>query len=110
MSWIPLQEPDQLQTIVDRSAVRPQVIFKHSTRCNISSLALQRLQRSGLPPHIDFYLLDLIQYRQLSNQVAEQFGVWHESPQVLLIKNGKCVYDESHMGISMDELLKQAAS
>lgn len=108
MHWIHLTEDEQLNQITNQSYERPQVIFKHSTRCSISSVALQRLQKAAQPADVDFYFLDLIAYRHLSNRVAELFQVHHESPQVLVIRNGACVYDESHLGISMDELLEQA--
>lgn len=72
-------------------------------------MVLSRLERSEAPAGIDFYFLDLISYRNISNRIAEEFNVYHESPQVLLIRNGECVYDESHMSIRMDELTEQAA-
>lgn len=108
MHWIHLTEDEQIKQIITRSQEKPQVIFKHSTRCSISSVALQRLQRSEQPSDVDFYFLDLIAYRHLSNKVAEVFQVHHESPQVLVIRNGECIYDESHMGISMNDILEQA--
>ena len=108
MDWKALTTEAQLEQIKADSFQRPQLIFKHSTRCSISAVARQRLQKGALPPEIDFYYLDLLSYRSLSNQVADTFGVQHESPQVLLIKNGACVYDESHLGISMDAIAGQA--
>lgn len=101
MNWIPLSAENQLEEIVKTSASRPQVIFKHSTRCSISAVALQRLQKAAMPADVDFYFLDLISNRALSAKVAETFGVHHESPQILVVKNGECIYDESHMGINM---------
>ncbi len=106
MEWIPLTDAAQLQEITAKSQTRPQVIFKHSTRCSISSVAMQRLKRGTLPDDFDFYYLDLIAYRQLSNKVAEQFDVTHESPQILVIRNGQCVYDESHMSITVDDIIE----
>jgi bacillithiol system protein YtxJ len=108
MNWIPLTSEDQLSKISSLSTERPQVIFKHSTRCSISSMALSRLERSAPSDTVDFYYLDLIKYRTISAAIAEKYQVAHESPQILLIKNGKCTYDESHMGINMDEILEQA--
>lgn len=108
MNWIPLTNAEQLTGLIERSNTVPQVIFKHSTRCGISSMVLSRLERSQPPASADFYFLDLIRYRDISNRIAEQFDIYHESPQILLIKNGRCMYDESHMGISMDELAEQA--
>ena len=106
MHWIHLTEEEQLKHIISKSQLRPQVIFKHSTRCSISAVALQRLQKTTQPSDIDFYFLDLIANRDLSNQVASVFKVQHESPQVLVIRDGDCIYDESHMGISMAEIVE----
>ena len=108
MKWIPLITEDQLELIKEKSSSTPQVIFKHSTRCGTSSLAKSRLEKGTAPEGIDFYYLDLIAYRSISNRVAEEFKVNHESPQVLLIRNGDCVYEESHIGIQMDEIIEQA--
>ncbi len=72
-------------------------------------MAKSRLEREDQAENCDFYFLDLIRYRSLSDQVAEDFSVTHESPQILLIKNTECVYEESHSGIRMDELIEQIA-
>lgn len=108
MNWIELNALQQLSSIKELSNTKLQVIFKHSTRCSISSVAKNRLEKNAFPENIDFYYLDLIKHRDISNHIAESFDVYHESPQVLLIKNGECIYDESHSGISMDELKEQA--
>ena len=107
MNWIKLTTLDQLEEIKEKSKATPQIIFKHSTRCSISSMALNRLERAETLPAADFYYLDLIAHRNISNTIADEFAVHHESPQILLIKNGECLYDESHSGISMDELIEQ---
>jgi bacillithiol system protein YtxJ len=109
MQWIPLTNEDQLSQIIAQSQTKPQVIFKHSTRCSISSVALQRLQKATQPDGLDFYFLDLLAHRSISNKIVETFKVHHESPQVLIIKNGECIFDESHLGISMNDIIKQAA-
>lgn len=107
MNWIPLTSEAQLENIKLNSANTPQVIFKHSTTCSISKMALSRFERSTAPDGVDFYYLDLLNYRPISNAIAEIFHVHHESPQILLIKKGECTYDESHYGIMMDELIEQ---
>ena len=104
MNWIPLTKEEQLDILTKSSYTRPQLIFKHSIRCSISTMAKNRLDKAMQPADIDFHYLDLINYRAISNKVADRFGVQHQSPQVLMIKDGKCVYDESHMGIAMDEI------
>ena len=110
MMWNELTEDKQLAEIRKQSSTQPVVIFKHSTRCSISTMAKGRLERSLAPESVTFYYLDLIRHRDISNMIAREFGVHHESPQVLLIRNGDCVYDESHNGISMDEIREQAAA
>lgn len=104
MNWINLKNEGQLKELTEKSNTKPQVIFKHSSRCGISSMAKGRLERSVAPLNADFYLLDLIAYRNLSNKIATDFNVDHESPQILLIKNSECVYDESHGAITMDDI------
>ena len=110
MNWIPLKTEAQLETIREKSAGRPQVIFKHSTRCSTSAMVKGRLERARTPDSIDFYYLDLINYRPVSNKIAVDFSVPHESPQVLLILNGQCVYDESHTGITMDDIVERSGA
>ena len=108
MNWIPLSDEAGLAEIKAKSVEKPQVIFKHSTRCSISSMAKSRLERADAAGNVDFNFLDLIKHRNLSLKIADDFSVEHESPQILLIKNGECVYDESHTGISMEEIGEQA--
>jgi monothiol bacilliredoxin len=110
MDWIELTKESQLSEIKEKSKNKPQVIFKHSSRCSISSMAKSRLERTTPPPNIDFYFLDLIRYRDISNKIVEEFKVYHESPQILMIRNGECVYDESHSGISMAEIEEMVSS
>lgn len=108
MNWHKMTSIDQIETIKEASNTKPQVIFKHSTTCSISNMAFARFERADAPDAIDFHYLDLLQHRNISNAIAEAFQVHHESPQVLLIKNGECIYDESHYGIMMDEVIEQA--
>lgn len=107
MNWIDLNSVQQLAEIKELSKTKAQVIFKHSTRCATSSMAKRRLERNDPPEATDFYFLDLLKFRALSDKIAEDFAVTHESPQVLLIKNMECVYEESHSGIEMAEIAEQ---
>ena len=108
MNWNILKDYNQVQNLVEASHLKPQAIFKHSTRCSISVMAKSRLERSEFPEQIQFHYLDLLQYRDISNKIAEQFGVYHQSPQILLIKNGECIFEETHSAISMDDIVEQA--
>lgn len=81
------------------------IIFKHSTRCSISMMAKRKFEMEvgDLPDNISLYFLDLIKHRDLSNKIATDFQVHHESPQMLLIKDGECILDQSHSEISIEE-------
>ena len=109
MQWNTLDSEDGIKEIIEKSFSNPQVILKHSTRCSISSMAKNRLEKSEVPNNVTFHYLDLIANRNISNLVASTFFVEHESPQVLIIKNGECIYDDSHSGISMKDIAEQAA-
>ncbi|PSL02942.1 bacillithiol system redox-active protein YtxJ [Cecembia rubra] len=110
MEWIKLEDAAQLQELKKRSEERPVLIFKHSTRCSISSMALERLRRNWKIEDFDKvtpYYLDLINYRDISNLIAREFEVFHQSPQVILVKDGKAFYDTSHMGISYPDIMSR---
>lgn len=104
--WKELSSKDQIQQIKKRSTEIPVAVFKHSTRCSISSMAKLRLEDDWdfKADELEIYYLDLIAHRDISSELAEQFQVHHESPQVLLIKNGECTYDASHLDITVQEL------
>lgn len=110
INWERLTEASQLEQIIEESKERPVMIYKHSTRCGISGMALDRLERSWdeSGETIKPYYLDLLAYRSVSDLVAETFKVYHQSPQVILIKDGQAVYDDSHMGISFNALTSAA--
>jgi bacillithiol system protein YtxJ len=105
--WNHLTQAEQVLAIKNASMEVPQLIFKHSTTCSISGMAKNRLDRAEAPTQVVFHYLDLLSYRPVSALVAETFNVHHESPQVLLIHQGACIYDESHYGITMDEIAEQ---
>ncbi|RZK41314.1 MAG: bacillithiol system redox-active protein YtxJ [Pedobacter sp.] len=104
--WINITTPEQLSVI--KQAQSYNLIFKHSTRCSISSMAKRSFEQEWdiLPEDINLYFLDLISYRQISSDIAEMFQVHHESPQLLLIKDGQCILDSSHGDISAEEVVE----
>ncbi len=108
MNWVALTEEIQLNDIISISASKPVLIFKHSTGCGISRMALKNFERDFdfSENEIALYFLDLLSYRTLSNAIAEKFGVPHQSPQVLLIKNEDVIYDDSHYSISIEAIKK----
>jgi bacillithiol system protein YtxJ len=109
MNWTALDSADQLNGIKQQPGYS--IIFKHSTRCSISMMAKRRfeLDWDQLPQDLTLYFLDLIKHRDISNQIAQDFQVHHESPQLLLIKDGECILDQSHGGISVEEALSVLA-
>lgn len=106
MKWIELHHTQQLNEIIEKSKSEPIIIFKHSTRCPISSMALNRFEAKW-NFSIDSYFLDLIQFRNVSNEIETIFSVHHQSPQILLIKNGVCIYHSSHISISASDIYNQ---
>jgi len=106
IQWQTLSTEAELMDIVERSKTVPCAIFKHSTRCSISSMAKGRLERQWNVPQteLEIYYLDLIRYRNVSNKIAEVLAIEHQSPQILLLKDGKCVYTTSHSGINVGDL------
>ena len=101
LPWITLTSLDQLKTIVDKSKVKTQVIFKHSTRCGISRMVKRQFEKQyNLDGEADLYYLNILKYRDISNDIAKRFGVYHESPQLLIINNGVVVKHDSHGSIN----------
>ena len=93
MNWTPLESADQIEHIKQQQGYS--LIFKHSTRCSISMMVKKRFEfdLDKIPENLPTYFLDLIRFRDLSNKVAADFQVYHESPQLLLIKDGECILD-----------------
>ena len=102
-NWKVLNEADQIEKIKTASHQKPIVIFKHSTSCGISSMAKYKLEDKWdfNGEELDFYYLDLLSNRSISNAVADAFGVVHQSPQILIIKDGKAIYNTSHHMVSV---------
>ncbi|AII52289.1 bacillithiol system redox-active protein YtxJ [Hymenobacter sp. APR13] len=110
--WQPLTQSEQLLDIVRESQEQPVLIFKHSTTCSISAAAKGKIERQWADAGLDnvkIYYLDLLRFRPISQEIAQKFSVQHESPQLLLIQDGECRYDASHMGIRLADV-KQAVS
>lgn len=102
LPWIALTNKAQLEEIDLKSKSKPQLIFKHSTTCGISRMVLRSFTDSFdfEPEQLDIYFLDLHAYRDVSNETAYKFQVIHQSPQLLLIKNGTVTVHDSHGGIN----------
>jgi bacillithiol system protein YtxJ len=107
LPWIALTSMDQLDAIAEKSKGKTQLIFKHSTRCGISRMVMNQFVASyDSAANADLYYLDLLSYRDVSNEVGYTFQVMHQSPQLLVIKNGVVVAHASHGGINDMDLAK----
>ena len=111
MNWNALDHISQLDVINEESKSIPVLLFKHSTRCSISNVALNRIESSwkdGDNQVIKPYYLDLLAHREISDLITEQYGIEHQSPQALVISNGECIYHESHTNIRYADIMKLA--
>lgn len=113
--WIHIHSREDLEEAWDRSHEKPVALLKHSTRCATSSMAKGRLEREAdkLTPHADLFLLDVVRHRDLAREIAKTTGIEHESPQLLILKEGAVISNCSHNQISHDvaiEALEQATS
>ncbi|WP_291133040.1 bacillithiol system redox-active protein YtxJ [Flavobacterium sp. UBA7682] len=105
VNWRPLTDMGQLNEIINESTEKPVIIFKHSTRCGISRMTLKQFENEyDLNDLVTPYFLDLLQNRDISNEIANRFGIEHQSPQLILIKNGEPIYNASHGDIYADDL------
>ena len=106
LHWTSLHSIQDVESLISRSFSAPCLIFKHSTRCEISAIAKYRLEDDWEfeTEHLSPYFLDLIAHRDVSSFIADKFAVHHESPQVLLVVNGECVFDASHLDITIAEV------
>lgn len=106
MDFINLNQIAQLDQINEQSKSKAQVLFKHSTRCSVSSFAKRILTSEfsdEMSNKFDVHYLDLIAHREVSNAIAEKYNVAHESPQLLVIINGSCVFNASHSDVSLEK-------
>jgi bacillithiol system protein YtxJ len=106
LTWQSIQSDADLDLALQRSHEKPVVIFKHSTRCPVSSMALRLFEHewSYGPDQVEPFFLDLIAFRPISNRIAQELAVDHESPQLIVVKNGRAIYDRSHNAISAGAL------
>ena len=108
MDWKKLENLAQLSEILSESYVKPQLVFKHSTRCGVSLHVLDTLESEGekLNQSLDTHYLDLLSYRNISDAIASDWGVFHQSPQVIVIENSKVIHHATHYTISAAKILQ----
>jgi bacillithiol system protein YtxJ len=106
IQWEPLESVDQLDNIINNSTIKPKVIFKHSTRCGISRMVLNQFEKGyeSNEDEVTYYFLDLLNYREVSNAVAEKLNVVHQSPQLIILYDKEILHIESHQGIDIKKV------
>ncbi|WP_309613019.1 bacillithiol system redox-active protein YtxJ [Flavobacterium sp.] len=105
VGWRQLTDLGQLNEIIAESTVKPVLVFKHSTRCGVSRMVLKQFENEfDLHEKITPYFLDLLEHRDVSNEIASRFGVFHQSPQLIVIKDGKALFNDSHGSIDAGKL------
>lgn len=113
MNWRELKTIEGIEQAIQESEETPVLIYKHSTRCSISAASLDRLERrwnDAEMAQVKAYYLDLISFRDVSNEIASKLGVIHQSPQAILLRNGKVIHEASHFGIDYQEIAELANS
>lgn len=105
--WNKIESEEDLQTAIENSSRHKIGIFKHSTSCFISKTVLRNFEKEieNTDEKVDLYFLDLLAHRPISNKIAEDLGVRHESPQFIVIENGKAISNASHQDISLSQIL-----
>jgi bacillithiol system protein YtxJ len=111
INWLDFTESNQIEAITLQSNVKPILIFKHSTRCGVSRMSLKNFESEYdlNETAIDLYFLDILKYRSISNEVSIKFKVQHQSPQVIVLKKEKAIYQDSHFGICVKAVKKVLA-
>jgi bacillithiol system protein YtxJ len=108
LNWLPLTSLEQLETIQKESNTEAILIFKHSTRCGISNMVIKQFEKLFTAEHsnLKVYYLDLLNYRNISDEVGHKFQIMHQSPQLIVVRNGVSIHDASHNDITETNLTR----
>ncbi len=107
LPWITINSTEQLIDVLNNVSETPILLFKHSTRCSISSMALNGFERNWTGnAKCELYFIDLIKNRDVSNKIAELTGVYHQSPQAIVLRNSNVIYDATHTSIDAERIEK----
>lgn len=104
--WKKIESQKDLDAAVEKSSQQKVLIFKHSTRCFISKTVLRSFEKQmqESDKNFGYYFLDLLAYRSISNEIESRFDVVHQSPQLIVLENGKAIYNASHQNIDLDKI------
>ncbi len=112
IDWQTVETPQDIQTIIDRSHQHPCIIYKHSPRCGISHSVKERFEKNwkAAESEAELYYVDVVGQRAISDQIAQTFDVTHQSPQALVLNDGKVIFDTSHRAITAEALQEAISS
>ena len=112
LEWFNLGSIDDLNAALEFSKEQPILLFKHSTRCSISSSAMDRFKRNwnGSEVNVRAFYLDLLNHKDVSAEIAERLNVEHQSPQMIIVKDGIAVFSATHMNIDFNDVVLHAPS
>lgn len=104
--WKKIESQKDLDAATEKSSQQKVLIFKHSTRCFISKTVLRSFEKQmqESDKNFGYYFLDLLAYRSISNEIESRFDVVHQSPQLIVLENGKAIYNASHQNIDLDKI------
>lgn len=106
IEWMNIKTTDQYEELIRESFKKPLIIFKHSRSCGFSAMALRKFEKDfHTTNEINLTMVNVRVDRKISNFIAEQHQITHESPQLLFIKNGEVLYHASHSYINANEVL-----
>lgn len=99
--WNDLDNISQIKAAISASEHRPQLIYKHSSRCSVCFFAKKQVEEipETMREQLDLYFVDVIGWREVSDAIAEEFSITHESPQLLIIYDRAVVWHGSHREI-----------
>ncbi|AZB29145.1 MULTISPECIES: bacillithiol system redox-active protein YtxJ [Chryseobacterium] len=106
--WKTIKSEEDLEKAIKQSYENRVAVFKHSTSCFISKTVLKNFEKeieNSDEQNVSFYFLDLLAFRPISNKIAEDFGIRHESPQLIVIEDGKAINNASHQDISLSQIV-----
>ena len=101
-NFIELKSADRLEELFAQSSEKPVVLFKHSLTCPISAGVYSEVSQADA----DINLVIVQTSRDVSNEIARKTGIRHESPQAIVIKDGRAVYHASHYDITAEDIEK----
>lgn len=105
IKWNQLEDTEAVDNVLKASSAKDQIVFKHSPRCSISVMALEKLEAAENIPDLDYYMIDVLNSRSVSLYLADKIDLIHQSPQLIQLREGACIMDKSHWEVDINSIL-----